>query len=292
MELSDLTIFSAVVETGGVSRAAEILNRVPSNITARIQKLELELDKKLFIRERNRLRVSPAGEQLFDYAQRILLLADEAIEQLHQTKPKGKLRIGSMEAVAASRLSPILLQYHDSFPDVELELKTNPTGVLIDQVLAGEIDLALVADPLNDQRLEITPVFNETLVLVSSASHSVICHASDLGQNPTLLGFSTRCAYRTRLAEWVKEADLVANVIEIHSYHALLNCVTAGMGVGLVPKALLEFYQFKDDLKVHQLPQHLRQTVTSMIWRKDSVKPSLAGLAELLKNASNVKLGS
>lgn len=70
MELSDLTIFCTVVESGGISSAAQQLNRVPSNITSRVKKLEAELNKPLFIREKNRLRVSPAGEQLFDYAKK------------------------------------------------------------------------------------------------------------------------------------------------------------------------------------------------------------------------------
>jgi len=288
MELSDLTIFSAVVEAGGVSRAASLLNRVPSNITSRIQKLESELGKDLFIREKNRLRISPAGESLLLYAKQILQLADEAIEYLDESQPKGKLKLGSMEALAASRLSIILTNYHRLYPEVELEVKTNPTGILIDQVLEGDVDLALVADPPDDHRLASTPIFNETLVLVSDKSYDDIRHPSDLGDKPTLLGFSARCAYRNRLASWISEGDTVAKVVEINSYHALLNCVTAGMGVGLIPQILLEYYPFKDGLNSHQLPTHLQQSTTHMIWRKDSIKPSLIAFSELLIQASNL----
>ena len=62
MELSDLKVFQQVVLSGGITAAAQKLNRVPSNITARIQKLELQLNTQLFLREKNRLRISPAGE--------------------------------------------------------------------------------------------------------------------------------------------------------------------------------------------------------------------------------------
>jgi DNA-binding transcriptional LysR family regulator len=288
MELSDLRIFKAVVETGGISRAAEMLNRVPSNITARIQKLESELGKNLFIREKNRLRVSPAGEQLFIYAKKILLLANEALEQLNHEHPKGKFRLGSMEAVAASRLSSVLMGYHKNFPEVSLEVSTGPTGKLIEQVLSGDLDLALVADPPKDKRLDTTPIFIETLVLVSDLSLQSVNHPDDLGQNPTLLGFSSQCAYRARLESWIKENDAIANVIEISSYNALLNCITAGMGIGLVPEILLDFYPFKDGLKVHALPTHLQKTTTYSIWRKDSVKPSLRAFNEALMKFSNL----
>lgn len=288
MELSDLSVFYAVVEEGGVTSAARVLHRVPSNITTRIQKLESELGKKLFIREKNRLRVSPAGEQLLPYATKILALAGEAVEQLNQQKPQGALRLGTMEAVAASRLSAVLMDYHCLYPDVDMEVKVSPTGVLIEQVLAGDLDIALVADPVKDPRLHSVPVFSEKLVLVSDLQQKEINAVTDLGSMPTLLGFSSRCVYRARLAEWVKAANVVAKVVEINSYHALLNCVTAGMGVGLVPEKLLEFYPFKDGLMVHQIPVDLSESITHIIWREDSVKPSITAFAEALMKTSNI----
>ena len=287
MELSDLKVFKAVVETGGISSAAKQLHRVPSNITARIQKLESELETSLFIRENNRVRVSPSGEQLIGYAEQILSLADEAVENLNQQAPSGRLNVGSMEAVAASRLSPVLSEYHQAYAKVELVLQTGPTGLLIDQVLSGELDLALVADPVLDSRLEILPIFEERLVLVSNISYEVITNPEDLGDNPTLLGFSARCAYRSRLSDWVNQSDRVANVIEINSYHALLNCVAAGMGVGFVPEVLLDLYPFKEDIRVHSVPEAFACTTTCLIWRKDSVKPSMEAFqASLLKVSS------
>lgn len=287
MELSDLRVFRAVVETGGISRAAERLHRVPSNITARIQKLELDVGKSLFIREKNRLRISPAGEQLFTYAESILALADEALEQLHDDRPTGGLSIGSIEALAATRLSKLLMQYHREYPQVTLALNTHPTGVLIEQVLAGQLDVAFVSDPINDARLAITPVFKESLILVSSLGQPDIRSPSDLAQNPTLLGFSAQCTYRRRLADWVKDAEVAANVIEINSYHALLNCVTAGMGVGLVPESLLALYPFKADIKSHVFPSDIAQSMTCIIWRKDALKPSLTAFYQLLMKGMN-----
>ena len=78
MDLSDLRIFTAVVREGGVTRAAEKLNRVQSNVTTRIRQLEEDLDVALFIREGKRLHLAPAGQALLGYADRLLALADEA----------------------------------------------------------------------------------------------------------------------------------------------------------------------------------------------------------------------
>lgn len=281
MELSDLKVFQTVVDTGGITHAAKILHRVPSNVTARIQKLESELDTQLLIRDKNRVRVSPEGERLLVYARKILSLADEAKDSLNHQAPSGVLKVGSMEAVAASRLSPILLDYHQRYPHVALEVSTNPTGVLIEQVLSGALDVGLVADPLQDERIEITPIFKERLVIVSSLSYEALNTATDLGENPTLLGFSSKCAYRQRLTDWAKRSNTIAQVVEINSYHALLNCVTAGMGVGIVPEILLEYYPFKEGLNVHQLPEYMQYTITCLIWRKDSARPSIKAFAEL-----------
>ena len=288
MELSDLTIFCAVVEMGGISPAAHALNRVPSNITSRVKKLEAELNTDLFIREKNRLRPSPTGEQFFTHAKEILAMAESAVLQINNTTPSGRLRLGSIEAVAASRLSDVLMDFHQTYTEVELEVTTSPTGTLIEQVIDGQLDLALVSDPPQDQRLQITPVFSETLVLVSSLRNEDINSPLDLGHNPTLLGFSTQCVYRTRLVNWGKQADLHPKIVEINSYTALLNCVTAGMGVGFVPEKLLTVYPFKDGIKTHPLPTAIGTTTTNLIWRKDSVKSSMEAFKNILMAISNI----
>jgi DNA-binding transcriptional LysR family regulator len=276
MELSDLRIFQEVVLAGGITAAAKKLHRVPSNITARIQKLERELDTPLFLREKNRLRISPAGEQLLPYAKQMINLSQQAINELQQTAPKGRLTIGAMEAVAATRLTEPLMRFHQEYPEVNLQIVTGPTGQLIEQVLAGEIDLALVADPEKDARLEISNIFEEELVLVSDLKHKKIISTGDLNPEPTLLGFNHLCAYRGLIQDWAKEGGVAAKIIEISSYHTLLSCVAAGMGVGIVPKVLLDDYPFANGLQRHKLGQKWRHSTTAMIWRKDSLKPSMS----------------
>jgi DNA-binding transcriptional LysR family regulator len=275
MELSDLAVFTQVVDCGGITRAAEKLNRVPSNVTARIQKLEDELGKPLFLRDRNRLRISAAGEQFLGRAREILELARYAVEEFQDTRPTGVLAVGAMEAVAATRLVAPMVQFHRDYPNVELNVTTAPTGDLIEKVLDGDVDLAFVADPPPDPRLDCQPVFREELVMVSSLGHRSIRKPQDLGPSPTMLGFGHRCAYRTRLSDWLRQGDSQAKILEINSYHTLLSCVAAGMGVGIVPRALLEHYPFRDDLRAHPLPAKWRKSTTAIIWRQDNLKASM-----------------
>ena len=281
MEISDLNIFKQVVESGGITPAAHELNRVPSNITARIQKLEEELGKALFVREKNRLRISVAGEQLLVYAEKILNLAHNAKNALQANEPQGELKIGAMEAVAATHLVTPLMDFHRQWPNIQLNVHTAPTGKLIAQILSGKLDMAFVADPVNDDRLNIIQVYQETLVLVSSLSHKLIKKPSDLCSEPTLLGFNYQCAYRKRLTDWLEQSGSVARMIEISSYHALLSCVAAGMGVGIVPLALLEQFPFKENIQMHHLPAKWQKSVTSVIWRHDSVKASMEAFVKI-----------
>ena len=282
MELSDLIVFQEVARSGGITAAAQKLNRVPSNVTARIQKLEEELGTALFLREKNRLHISPSGQQLLPYAQQILALSKQAVNELQDSQPSGTLTIGAMEAVAATRLTPALVEFHQQHAGVNLEVKTGPTGLLIEQVLSAELNVALVADPVIDPRLHIQPAFDEELVLVSNLLHSPIKSPKDLDIRDSLLGFNHKCAYRTRLCNWAAQQGVLAKVVEISSYHALLSCAAAGMGVGIVPRALLQSYPFVDQVQLHEMPKKWHRTNTALIWRKDSISPAIEAFAGII----------
>jgi DNA-binding transcriptional LysR family regulator len=173
MDLIDLHVFRTVVSAGGITRAAEQLHRVQSNVTTRIRQLEEDLGVQLFIREGKRMHVSPAGRTLLGYADRLLDLAREAREAVHQDHPSGLLRLGAMESTAAVRLPGPLSEYHRRFPAVTLELRTGNPGQLAAAILEGEIDAAFAAEPIADAPFEKVPVFDEELVIIAPAEHQI-----------------------------------------------------------------------------------------------------------------------
>ena len=161
MDLSDLRIFQAVVREGGITRAAGRLHRVQSNVTKRVQQLEADLGVPLFLREGKKLIAAPAGRILLDYADRILALAEEARSAVRDPAPNGLFRLGSMESTAAVRLPGPLSEFGVRYPQVALELRTgNPTDLQA-ALLAGEIDAALVAEPVADARFDSIVAFDE-----------------------------------------------------------------------------------------------------------------------------------
>ena len=108
-----------------------------SNVTTRIRQLEAHLGVPLFVREGRRLSLAPAGAVLSDYAERLLELADQARAAVADAAPRGRLRLGSMESTAAARLPTRLAAFHQRYPDVQLELHTGATALLLAQLRAG-----------------------------------------------------------------------------------------------------------------------------------------------------------
>lgn len=282
MELSDLHVFRTVVEAGGITHAAKRLHRVQSNVTARIHKLEADLQAALFIREHRRLRLAPAGRILLDYAERLLGLAEEAKQALHTTEPRGVLRIGTMESTAGVRLPGPLSDYHRRFPQVAIELGTGSPRDLIAAVLAGELDAALVAEPVSDARLASVAVFNEALVLVSDIEQPPIRSARDL-RSRSMLAFHPGCPHRDRLERWfARDGVAIERVVELASYHTMLGCIVAGMGVALMPRSVLDSYVAQDRLRVHPLDKPFDAARTLLVWRKGAPQPKIERLAEIL----------
>ncbi len=282
MELSDLTVFRTVVQAGGITRAAEKLNRVQSNVTTRIQQLEEQLGVELFIREGKRMHLSPAGKILLDYADRLLDLAQEARESVHDTKPRGLFRLGSMESTAAVRLPAPLSEYCRRYPEVTLELHTGNCAGLISLVLRGEVDAALAAGPVPDAPFEKIPIYEEEIVIVATANHPPIKSPRD-AESQAALVFETGCAYRKRLEDWFAlKGEMPERIIEMSSYHAMLGCVMVGMGISLVPRMVVETFPERKRLSIHPLPPGMNKAMTWLIWRKGARSPKLSALAEIL----------
>jgi DNA-binding transcriptional LysR family regulator len=282
MDLSDLQIFSAVVREGGVTRAAERLHRVQSNVTTRIRQLEQDLAVPLFIREGKRLHLAPAGQVLLGYADRLLTLADEARGAVQDAKPRGTFRLGAMESTAAVRLPGLLSEYHRRHPGVVLELRTGNPQVLGAAILAGDLDAALVAEPIADAPFEKAFAFDEELVIVAAAKHPPISGKGALPR--TIIVFEHGCPHRKRLEDWyASRRQMPERTIELASYHAMLGCIVAGMGISLIPRSVLTTFPERKRLSVHALPRAHNCAQTVLVWRKAAGSANVRALQEILQ---------
>lgn len=282
MDLVELSIFKAVAEQGGITKAAAALHRVQSNVTTRVKQLEERLGTKLFNRQGRKLVLSSEGKVLLAYADRLLRLSAEAQAALKAHAPHGVLRIGALESTAATRLPPMLARYHRDYPTVRLELITGTSGALVDKVLREELEAAFVAEPFPARNLEARHAFTEELVLITPKSHPRIESAKDLGQR-TVLAFTTGCSYRRRLEAWLGRSSMVAErVMEYGSYHAIVACAAAGGGIALVPKSVLRATGMEAQVAVHPLPAKIATAKTMLVWRRGHQSSALDALREKL----------
>jgi DNA-binding transcriptional LysR family regulator len=282
MDLVELSIFKAVAEQGGITKAAAILHRVQSNVTTRVKQLEERLGTKLFNREGRKLVLSAEGKMLLGYAERLLRLSAEAQAALKVHAPHGVLKIGALESTAATRLPPMLARYHRDHPTVRLELVTGTSGALVDKVLRQELEAAFVAEPFPGRNLEARHAFTEELVLITPRSHPRIESPKDLAQR-VVLAFATGCSYRRRLEAWLGRSSMVAErVMEYGSYHAIVACAAAGGGIAVVPKSVLRAIGMEAQVAVHPLPAKIAHARTMLVWRRGHQSSALDALREEL----------
>jgi DNA-binding transcriptional LysR family regulator len=281
MDLSDLLIFKTVAEEGGIVRAARKLHRVQSNVTTRIKQLETSIGAQLFFRDRQRLVLSPRGESLLVYADQLLRLADEARTMVSGRSPSGVLRLGALESTSASRLPLLLARFHETYPDVRVELQTGTNDVLTAAVRERRINAAFVAEAPGDTALASLPLFRERLVLVSSLRHAPISRARDV-KDDSIIAFPHGCAYRRILERWLGPKTLpTLRVLELSSYHAIAVCVASGTGIALLPESVLDVVR-SEGLARHRLPAVFANIVTPLIWRANEASPAITALQELL----------
>ncbi len=281
MELSDLRVFRAVVQEGGVTRAAERLGRVQSAVTSRVRQLEDRLGLPLFTRQGRKMVLTPAGRTLLGYSEKLLSLAEEAEAALHSETPRGVLRIGSMESTAAVRLPTPLADFSERYPEVVLEMRTGNPVMLSQALMRGEIDAAFIAEPIADKRFESITAFEESPVIVTSDTHPPIGGVH--GCPRTILVFEHGCPHRRLLEQWfARQKDSPERTIEMGSYHAMLGCVLAGMGAALVPESVLETFPEARRLRITPMPKGSELLRTLLVWPKGASSPKTAALASVV----------
>lgn len=275
MESADLRVFEAVLRHGNMKRAAEELNTVQSNITARIRALEETHGIALFERHARGVTPTQAAERLRPFALQITkLLADAKIAVRDDGAPNGPLRLGSMETTMALRLAPLLSAFTLRYPAVQLSIMTGPTVQMVREVTEGRLDGAFVSGPLVHPALCQQVMFHEELVLLTSTA---IRSVEELAAQETvkLVAFQPGCSYRQRLEAALAHLGIVTTEwLVFGSLDAIIACVEAGAGVTLLPRAVAASALAQTRLIAHTLPPEQAMVETLFIQRRDAYMSS------------------
>ena len=251
-----LRAFSTVARFGGVSRAAEALHLTQSAVSKQIQELEKWVGVELFERSRKRLSLTPAGER-YEKAVRALLsqLESATLELITSTDGGGALHLSSLPTFGASWLIRRLPQFQQQHPQVTLHFVPYTQGYDFESpnldcsILFGEghwpgarahylegQDVALIAPP-------------------ASLGGPVIRSPHDVAQYTRLRHLAVPHAWLTWTQAWeVENLDPLAG-LQFDQFQTIIQAVTAGMGVALVPRCLVET-QIASGLVSEPLPAH------------------------------------
>jgi LysR family positive regulator for ilvC len=256
MNIRDLDVFLSLADALHFGKASRACNLSPSALTRAIQRLEEDVGHPLFVRDNRSVALTPAGVRFQTYARQARKEWQEFQESLAaEPAISGTLSIYASITAVYSLLPDLLEACRSAWPDIQLELRTGAAEQAVEQVLTGEIDLAVAALP--DRRapqLEFLPLTQIPLVFIApkNGSHSdpPMKHGTlDLSQAPLVLPRSGLS--RQRLNQWMKNHSILPQIgSEVSGNEALIAMVRLGCGIGIVPRLVLEKSPFCDDVQI------------------------------------------
>jgi DNA-binding transcriptional LysR family regulator len=271
VDVIDLKVVEAVARHGSMNKAAVELNTVQSNVSSRIRSLEDELGVSLFQRSAKGVQITPAGRRVLPYAARLSkLLSDASAAARDDGTPAGVLEIGTLETTLALRLPLLIARFAKAWPDVRPMVRTGTTSSLIQDVVDCKLEGAFVAGPVSHPELQTETVFHEELVLVTSRAVRSLDAVRAIAHLKTVV-FRVGCSYRQRLDALLASMGLlVPEPLEFGSIDAIIACVSAGVGITLLPRGVVADAWQEGRVAVHELPTAFSQVKTVFVRRIDS----------------------
>jgi DNA-binding transcriptional LysR family regulator len=240
MNLDQIRNFYEVAVCRSFTIAAERLFRTQPAISTQVRLLEEELGQKLFDRIGKKISLTQAGELLFGYADRLLQLHDEAklaITELNAS-PRGKVHIGANESTCIYVLPQIFALYTSKYPDVQISIYRNFSKKVLDKVLGNQLDFGIVTLPVNHRDLQIIPIAEDQMGLITSPEHPLSIKNSVRLEEviPYPIIFHKVGTTRERLKKiFGHQWDKLNISMELASIETIKKFVSIGMGISIVP---------------------------------------------------------
>lgn len=247
MEIAALKAFIAVAENRSFSVAAEKIFLTQPAISKRIAILESQLGTALFDRIGRQIQLTEAGRALLPRALKIINEVEDSRRVIANLshKVEGKLSIGTSHHIGLHRLPPVLREYIQRYPDVELDLHFMDSEEACRAVERGELELGIVTLPLNpDEHLKLIPLWEDTLQLVTGRDHPFVGRKSikleELGEHSAILP-STGTYTRQLVESTFTECGISPkSVIDTNYLETIKMLVSVGMGWSILPTSMID----------------------------------------------------
>ncbi len=274
MNYDQLASFLEVAKLESFSRAAEKVFRTQPAISAQVRLLEQECGEKLFDRSGKKVQLTPAGELLRQYAEKILVLHKEALQaiaELNET-PRGKLFIGANEATCLYVLPKTFARFLQLYPLVQISIYRNFSHKILQKVQEGAIELGVVTLPLSANNMEIVPLFKDEVQVVASRKHPLAkkrsVSAEELAQYPLILPKTghTRVVIDRLLRD---HHDHIQVSMELASVETIKKFVGAGLGVSVISRSYAQQEVTAGELKLVPLDGQKIYRELGLVYRPD-----------------------
>src|SRR5678815_2350535 len=242
MEIRQLRAFVAIAESGTFTAGALRVHVTQAAISMQIRQLETEIGAKVFVRAPRHVILTEAGEQLLRRARHILREHDAALDEIAELAgaERGRLRIGSASAmVLTDQLPAILRDVRAQHPAADISVTSGTSEALVEQILAGEVDIAFVSLPVDVRGIKTERLSDDQLVAIASPRHKLAkqrtISAYTLAGERLILG--ERGGNTRRLIDqFFAQAGVTLHVaMELSRQQAIKRMVEEDMGVGIVP---------------------------------------------------------
>jgi DNA-binding transcriptional LysR family regulator len=241
LEIRQLRTFMSIVKLGNFSQAAQFLAYTQSTVTTHIQLLEKELNTVLFERFGHQLMLTTDGERLYDYAEKITKLAEDAKNELDNSEvPRGPIIIGMPESLCVYSLTDLLKEYTSLYPNVELKIKFGIGSDFRNLLRKNMMDLAFFLDPkMKEIDLVNKFLWSESIVMVASPSHT-LTKSIELGvqdlQEQKLIFIDSGTSYQTMLKDELAKANVrPKTILEICQIQTIKQFVISNLGISFLP---------------------------------------------------------
>ncbi|MDJ1018456.1 MAG: LysR substrate-binding domain-containing protein [Paracoccaceae bacterium] len=294
LTLRQLWYFDALAKHRHFGRAARACSISQPALSLQIKELEGFFGAPLVERRSREIHLTPIGEDLLVKARQILLAVDEVEDIVRASKGPlaGRLRLGIIPTVAPYFLPTVVAALKSRFPELDLNLREAVTATLIEELLEGHIDLAVVALPISEPALTEFALFEEDFVLVRSLQDgdNPIPSAKALQTMRLLLLEEGHCFRDQALAFCEFGDNLPSELMEGSSLSTLVQMVGAGMGVTLIPEMAVEMETRSADVSIARFTRSPPSRTIGMVWRRTNpLSDQLMQIAAVIRAAGQVE---
>jgi DNA-binding transcriptional LysR family regulator len=281
MDFDQLTTFVEVAKQGSFSRAGEKVFRSQSAVSAQIRQLEETYSEKLLDRSGKAVRLTPAGEVLFDYAVRLLRLRDESLGAVadQSSTPRGVLMVGANEATCLYVLPDVFAEYHRLYPQVQVSIYRNFSRKVLQRLEEGSIDVGIVTLPVKSPSLKVHAIYRDRLMLMVSSSNPLAGRKSirmeEIAGQPLIFpktGFT-----RQLLDKFFRPYRSQLHItMELPSVGMIKRFVAANLGVSLISEGFTRDQVQSGEVKVIEIEDVKLWRELGVVYRRDRSLPAAA----------------